>query len=293
MTNSHPFKGVGVAMVTPFHEDKSIDYSSYEKLIDHLIEGGVNFLVVLGTTGETPTLNLTEQKDLVSKSKDYISGRVPLVVGIGGNNTSAVVQKIHDFDLEGIAGILSSSPNYNKPSQEGIYQHYKAVAGATSLPVILYNVPGRTSSNMTSDTSLRIARTCSNVVAIKEASGDLSQCSSIIHRAGAELSLISGDDILNLPILSIGGLGTISVIANAYPGKCVEMHNAYLNGHNAVAASIHAELCDITEAIFKDGNPGGIKYLLSEIGICRNVLRLPLVPVNQACKSAISLSMLN
>ena len=271
-------KGLGVALITPFKEDDSIDYTALGKLIEHLIQNSIDYLVVLGTTAETPTLSAEEKKEVVVFVKQRVNGRVPIVLGVGGNCTSSVVAQLKNDDYEGIDAILSVVPYYNKPSQEGIYQHYKAIAKATELPIILYNVPGRTGVNMTAETTLRIAREFSNVVAIKEASGNIVQMDDIIKNKPADFMVISGDDGITFPLITLGAVGVISVIGNAFPKEFGRMVRLALNGDYDSALRIHHEFTELFSLLFVDGNPAGVKAMLNAMGYIDNKLRLPLVP---------------
>jgi 4-hydroxy-tetrahydrodipicolinate synthase len=288
---SQKFRGLGVAMVTPFNADGSIDFVGLEKLTIHLIEGGVHFLVVMGTTGENPTINNDEQAQILEKVKEVNAGRLPIVFGIGGNNTAAVVNRLKTTKLDGVDGILSVSPYYNKPSQEGIYQHFKAVSDASPLPVIMYNVPGRTGSLVAPETTLRIAE-LSNIVATKEASGSHDVCMEILRKKSDDFGVVSGDDNYTLSYISSGMDGVISVIGNAYPKEFSRMVNLALDGDIKNARHLHNQLLPMMNAIFMDGNPPGVKYLLSKMGICGNHFRLPVVPVNSATEKAIDDAML-
>ena len=274
------FRGTGVALVTPFNTDGSIDYDSLQKLVDHVIQNGVNYVVSLGTTGESVTLTKEEKKQVLKYTVETVKGRVPVVAGFGGNNTAELLENFKQFDFTGIDAILSVSPYYNKPTQEGIYLHYKAVDAAAPRPIILYNVPGRTSSNITAATTLRIAEECKKVIGIKEASGNMVQCMEIVKNKPANFLVISGDDVLTLPFLSFGMDGVISVVANALPKDFAAMVQAGLNGNFSEATKLHMKLLEIMELLFADGNPGGVKAALEEIDICKNELRLPLAPVN-------------
>lgn len=273
----HQFAGTGVALVTPFNDDSSIDFASLEKLVNHVIDGGVNFLVALGSTGETPTLTREEQQQVLSFVIDKCNGRVPIVCGIAGNNTAEVVNNIKTYDLTGVAGILSASPHYNKPSQEGIYQHFKAIANATDKPIILYNVPGRTGSNMAPDTVIRLANEFNNIVAIKEASGNLSQCMTLVKNKPAHFAVLSGDDDLLICQAAIGMQGVISVAANSYPKQFTTMVQSALKGDFATTREIHYKLMDGISLLFAEGNPTGVKCALDELDICPPNVRLPLV----------------
>jgi 4-hydroxy-tetrahydrodipicolinate synthase len=281
------FKGTGVAIVTPFCKDQSIDYKALEKLIEHLISNGVNYLVVQGTTGESVTLT-TEEK---TKSLAFIikinKGRLPIVLGIGGNSTVSVVKQIQSTDLTDVDAILSVSPYYNKPTQEGIYQHYKAVVGAFDLPIILYNVPGRTASNISAETTLRLAADFKNIIAIKEASGNLEQSMQIIASKPADFLVISGDDALTLPIIASGGDGVISVLANAFPNGFSRMVDAALNNKMEEARNLHYKYFPLIDLLFVEGNPAGVKAALNHINILGDTVRLPLVNVSEKTKNAI------
>lgn len=267
-----------MALITPFNEDETIDFTALGKLIEHLIQNNIDYLVVLGTTAETPTLSTEEKKEVVSFVKQRVNGRVPIVLGVGGNCTNSVVAQLKNDDYEGIDAILSVVPYYNKPSQEGIYQHYRAVAQATELPIILYNVPGRTGVNMTAETTLRIAREFENVVAIKEASGNIVQMDDIIKNKPADFMVISGDDGITFPLITLGAVGVISVIGNAFPKEFGKMVRLALNGDYDSALRIHHEFTELFSLLFVDGNPAGVKAMLNAMGYICNKLRLPLVP---------------
>ncbi len=281
------FKGTGVAIVTPFKDDSAVDYDALGRVVDHVISGGVNYIVVMGTTGEASTLSREEKKSVLLYVKGKAAGKVPLVVGIGGNNTAEVISSIRDMDLSSVDGILSVAPYYNKPSQNGIFQHFKAISESSPLPVIIYNVPGRTSCNITSDTCLRLAHECKNIVAVKEASGDIAHIMRIIKGKPEDFLVISGDDMLTLPVMAAGGAGVISVLANAYPAECSTLVNHLMKNDYEAARKIQLLLIEKTELCFADGNPSGVKAFLSLMNICGNNLRLPLVPVNQAVYSRI------
>lgn len=285
-------KGTGLALVTPFNDDYSIDYKSLQKLINHVITGGVEYIVALGTTAESATLSFKEKKDVLKSIINYTDNQIPVVVGIGGNNTKDVIDKCNALDLAGVSGILSVSPYYNKPSQEGIYAHYSALAKKTPLPLILYNVPGRTASNIEVKTTLKIAKKFNVVLGIKEASGNLEQCMAIINNKPDRFQLTSGDDSLALPLTYMGGVGVISVLGQAYPKEFSNMIRMGLNLSLGEANNIHYSLLNLINSIFIDGNPSGIKYLLSVLGICKNNLRLPLVEVSELTKSVIKKNML-
>lgn len=285
--------GTGVALVTPFHKNGSVDEKGLENLIEHLIAGGVDYLVALGTTAETATLSDSEKEVIVSLVLTINNGRLPVVLGLGGNNTAEIIKKAEEYDFDEIAALLSVSPYYNKPTQEGIYQHYKAIAKAMPRPVILYNVPGRTSSNLTAETTLRLAHDVENIIGTKEASGDLEQIMRIIAHKPADFEVISGDDALTLPILSAGGSGVISVIANAFPGKFSDMVRLALKENFTEARLLHYKLLELIRLIFAEGNPAGIKALLSERGICEDVVRLPLVGASASLKEQLRVAIKN
>jgi 4-hydroxy-tetrahydrodipicolinate synthase len=285
--NKHIFEGTGVALVTPFKQNGNIDFESLTKIVNHVIDGGVDYLVVMGTTGESVVLSLSEKKDITNHVLDINNGRLRVVLGIGGNNTSAVVKQIESTDLTNISGLLSVSPYYNKPSQHGIYAHYEAVAKASPLPVILYNVPGRTGSTISPETTLNLAAAFENIVATKEASGNLDAITRIIMNKPDGFAVVSGDDALSLPLISLGANGVISVIANAYPGKMSSLINNSINGDFVSARAIHYQLVDMIAAIFQDGNPGGIKCVLKQMGLAEECLRLPLVPVSDETRERI------
>ncbi|HIV84233.1 MAG TPA: 4-hydroxy-tetrahydrodipicolinate synthase [Candidatus Prevotella intestinigallinarum] len=272
------FKGLGIALITPFNEDGSVDYASLSRLIDYQLQNGADFFCILATTGETPCLTSDEKSRIKDLVVEKVGGRVPILMGFGGNNTMAVVEELKSADLNGISGILSVCPYYNKPSQEGLYLHFKAIAGATKLPVVLYNVPGRTGVNMTAATTVRLARDCKNIVAIKEASGNLEQVDEIIKNKPADFDVISGDDALTFPMVSCGAVGVISVIGNALPKEFSRMIRLEFNGEYAAAREIHHRFTDLFGLLFVDGNPAGVKAMLHEMGMIKNVLRLPLVP---------------
>lgn len=276
--------GTGVAIVTPFKKDGSIDFNGLKKLVNHLVNGKVEYLVVMGTTGESVTLNKEEKQKVIDCVAKENKKRVPLVLGVGGNDTAEIARQVSKVDSKIFSAILSVSPYYNKPSQEGIYQHYKAVSKASKLPIILYNVPGRTSSNIAWETTIRLAKDFKNIIAIKEASGSIEQCMRIINNRPKNFLVISGDDNLTLPIIAAGGDGVISVVANAFPKDFSDMVRAAIEDDMAKARKLHYRLMDITDQLFADGNPGGIKYALSLLKICDTNLRLPLVEPNDKVK---------
>lgn len=271
-------KGMGVALITPFKEDESVDYEAIGRLVDFQLQNGTDYLVVLGTTAETPTLTEQEKKEIVSMVVSKVRGRIPVVLGVGGNCTRSVVEKLKHDNFDGIDAILSVVPYYNKPSQEGIYQHYKAISEATDLPIILYNVPGRTGVNMTAETTLRVARDFKNVVAVKEASGNITQMDDIIKNKPANFDVISGDDGITFPLITLGAVGVISVIGNAFPKEFSKMVRLALNGDYNNALTIHHRFTELIELLFVDGNPAGAKSILNAMGYIENKLRLPLVP---------------
>jgi len=275
------FKGTGVAIVTPFKNDSSIDFSALGRVVNHVIKGGVNYIVVLGTTGESVTLSKDEKKAVVCYIKEAIDNRVPLVVGIGGNNTQEVINHVRNTDLTGVDGILSVAPYYNKPNQRGLFQHFKSIATSSPVPVILYNVPGRTCSNIAAETCLQLAHECENIVGIKEASGDMEQIMKIIKGKPENFIVISGNDMDTLPVIAIGGSGVISVLGNAFPAECSEMVNHSLKFNFKAAREIQFRFLEMTELLFTDGNPAGVKAMLSLMNLCQNNLRLPLVTVSK------------
>jgi 4-hydroxy-tetrahydrodipicolinate synthase len=278
------FRGTGVALVTPFNEDLSIDFNGLSKLVDHVIGNGVNYLVALGTTAETPTLSEEEKKKVLAHIVLHNAGRVPVVCGMGGNNTTELVRQLKEYDLSGVSAILSVSPYYNKPTQEGIYQHFKAVAQATTLPVILYNVPGRTAGNILPATAVRLATDFNNIVAIKEASGNMVQFMDYVQAMPKGFELLSGDDNLVLPQIAVGFDGVISVAANSYTKDFTSMVNAALEGDFSKSRTLHYKLLKGMDLLFAEGNPAGVKCALQLMGICGDTLRLPLVNVSADTK---------
>ncbi|MCO6501120.1 MAG: 4-hydroxy-tetrahydrodipicolinate synthase [Vicingus serpentipes] len=272
-------RGTGVAIVTPFNSDKSIDYNALEKLVEHLITNGIDYLVVQGTTGESVTLSKEEKKQVLDFIIKVNNKRIPIVLGIGGNCTATVVEQFKTTDLTDVDAILSVSPYYNKPSQEGIYQHYKALAEVTTKPIILYNVPGRTSSNISAATTLRLANDFKNIVATKEASGNIEQCMEIIKNRPKGFLMISGDDGITLPLIACGADGLISVIANAFPKGYSDMVNYALAGNFKEAQTLHYKYFELIHYLFVDGNPAGVKDVLKLLGITGDDVRLPLVNV--------------
>ncbi|MCR5455176.1 MAG: 4-hydroxy-tetrahydrodipicolinate synthase [Bacteroidales bacterium] len=291
MRNDRLF-GVGVALVTPFKEDGAVDYAALTRLLEHIIGGGVHYIVVSGTTGEPSTMTASEKAELRAFIIKQVAGRVPLVLGIGGNNTAAVIDEIRSTDLSGFDSILSISPYYTKPNQHGIYAHFAAIAQASTLPIILYNVPGRTSRNIEPATIVSLANDFKNIVAVKEASGNMAQIMSIVENKPDDFMVISGDDALTVPMMSVGVSGVISVAANVAPEQCVRMVNAAAKGDFAEASRLHYQLLDLMGALFEDGSPAGAKAALKMLGITEGeTLRLPLVPVCDAVREKIKTSL--
>lgn len=285
-------QGTGVALVTPFHKQGNVDFTSYEKLIEHVINGGVDYLVCMGTTSEYPTLNNQEILACLEFAIEVNANRVPIVLGMGENDTRTLVDHIKKTDFSNVSAILSVTPYYNKPSQKGLYAHYKAVAEASSVPVILYNVPGRTGVNITAETCLQLANDFPNIIGIKEASGNIMQCMDILANKPQNFTVVSGEDALVMPLMSLGMQGVISVTANALPQQMSEMVNLCLKSNYKKAKIIHEELLPFSKAIFEEGNPVGIKAALEILGICQNNLRLPLVKSSKSLYSKIQ-SILN
>ncbi|CAL2076398.1 4-hydroxy-tetrahydrodipicolinate synthase [Tenacibaculum sp. 190524A05c] len=282
------FIGTGVALVTPFFEDGSVDFDGLERLVNFQIDNGINYLVVLGTTGEPATLSSEEKEAVKSKIIEVNNGRLPLVLGIGGNNTAAVVDEIKNTDLTSFDAILSVSPYYNKPTQEGIYQHFKAVAESTDKPIILYNVPGRTSSNMSSEVVVRLANDFDNVIAVKEAKGDMVQAMRIIQHAPKDFLVISGDDMIALPMVLAGGAGVISVIGQGLPKMFSDLIQLGLDGKPQEAYELQYKVADSIDLIFEEGNPAGIKAMLQKLGVSEDAVRLPLVKASESLQTRIS-----
>lgn len=282
------FTGLGVALVTPFKSDESVNYDSLEKLIEFQISNGTDYIVALGTTAETPTLTIQEQKDITKFIVKQVNGRTPIVVGIGDNCTASLLDKVNNIDFTGISAILSVTPYYNKPTQEGLYRHFCALSKISPVPIILYNVPGRTGVNMTPETTIRIAKECNNVIATKEASGDINQIKQIIEQAPKEFQVISGDDAITTDVVLAGGKGVISVFANAYPKEMKWLVDSALNGSATSAREkMEAEFSELFKLMFIEGNPAGVKALLEMKGLSENVLRLPLISVTDSTKSKI------
>lgn len=285
------FKGTGVAVVTPFKNDSSIDFAAMGRIIEHLIKGGVNYIVLMGTTGEASTLSKDEKKALTSYVVDAVDKRVPLVIGIGGNNTSEIISCIRHYDFEGVDAILSVTPYYNRPSQRGIYQHFRQIATCSPVPVILYNVPSRTSCNMLPETCLELAKDCENIIGVKEASGSIEHVYKILKDKPENFMVISGNDMDVLPVIAAGGAGVISVLANAFPADWTEMVNQALKYNFRSAREIQFKYLEMIELLFIDGSPSGVKAMMSNLNLCQNNLRLPLVPVNRSIQSRINKAM--
>jgi len=281
-------RGTGVALITPFHKDGSIDFKCLGSLVDRLIDNGIDYLVALGTTGESVTLNSDEKVAVLGFVVDQAEGKVPVVLGLGGNNTNEIINSIHGYDFDGVTAILSVSPYYNKPTQKGLYQHYKMIANMSPVPVILYNVPGRTASNISAETTLRLAYDFESIIGVKEASGNLEQCMDIIKNKPEGFLVISGDDALTLPMIAIGGDGVISVVANAFPGDFSALVNNALRGNLKLAREYHYKLIDIIENLFVEGNPAGVKAAMEIQGCCEANLRLPLTQVSRATYNKLS-----
>lgn len=282
------FKGLGIALVTPFTSDGAVDYTALKRLLEYQIDNGADFLCILATTGETPTLTADEKQKIKDLVVSIVGGRLPILMGCGGNNTAAVVEELQTGGFKGIDGVLSVCPYYNKPSQEGLYQHFKAIAAATKLPVVLYNVPGRTGINLKPETTVRLARDCENIVAIKEASGSLEQIDEIIKNKPKGFDVISGDDALTFPMVACGAVGVISVIGNALPREFSKMLRLEFRGEFEGARKIHHRFTDLFSLLFVDGNPAGVKAVLHQMGFIENVLRLPLVPTRLTTLQRIS-----
>ncbi|MBQ2292167.1 MAG: 4-hydroxy-tetrahydrodipicolinate synthase [Bacteroidaceae bacterium] len=282
------FRGLGIALVTPFQADGSIDFDALDRLIEYQIQGGADFLCIMGTTAETPTLSREEKRLLKEHFVERVAGRVPLLMGCGGNNTAAILEELQTENWKGIDGILSVCPYYNKPTQEGLYQHFAAIAKTSPVPVVLYNVPGRTGVNMTAETTLRLAREFENIVAIKEASGNITQMDDIIKNKPKHFDVISGDDGITFPLITLGAVGVISVIGNALPAEFSRMVRLALKGEYNTSLSIHHKFTELFKLLFVDGNPAGVKAMLSEMGLIQNVPRLPLIPTRLTTMEKIS-----
>lgn len=281
MSLINPLRGTGVALITPFNSKEAVDFIALEKVIDHVVNGGVEYLVTLGTTGETPTLSKSEKIDIINFTVEKVAGRVPVVVGVGGNDTRSLVQELETLPLEKAIAVLSASPYYNKPSQEGIYQHYKMIASASPKPILLYNVPGRTGRNMLAETTLRLAHEVPNIAGIKEASGDMAQCMQILKGRPEQFLVVSGDDALSLPQIACGMDGVISVAANAFPKEFSQMVRSCLLGDFKKARTINDSLLEAYDLMFTENNPAGVKAMMAEMDLIENQLRLPVVPVSQ------------
>ena len=275
------FAGTGVAIITPFTSTGSVDFPALGRVVEHCIKGKVNYITVLGTTGEPVTLSKNEKAEVVNFIVKAVNKRIPIVIGCGGNNTAEVIENLKEIDTTQFAGVLSVVPYYNKPTQAGIYEHYKAIAQVSSLPIIIYNVPGRTGVNMATETTLKLARDFSNIVAVKEASGNMQQIMEIIRDKPAGFAVISGDDALTLPMIAMGASGVISVIANAYPSDFSTMVEEALGGNYQLARKIHYTLLDMITALFSEGSPSGVKAAMTVMGLIENQVRLPLVPVSE------------
>lgn len=273
-------RGTGVAIITPFTAQKAVDYPALERVINHIINGGAEYIVTLGTTGETPTLSKNEKLEIVHFTLEKVNNRVPVVVGIGGNNTQSVIDDLQSYPLTQVTAVLSAAPYYNKPSQQGIYEHYKAIASASTKPVILYNVPGRTGRNIASNTTLRLAHEVPNIAGIKEASGDFQQCMDILRDRPTDFLVVSGDDAISLPLIALGMEGVISVAANAFPKEFSTMVRFCLNGNFKEAKPIHYQLLQAFDYMFVENNPAGVKAFLHHLTLIQNYTRLPVVPVS-------------
>ena len=287
MSLREKFTGTGIAIITPFHADGKIDWESFSKLIEFWINGKVEYLVVLGTTGESATIHGAEKQEVFSFVAKAVAGRLPLVAGIGGSDTNKVIQEYKVFDLAGYDAILTASPAYNKPNQEGLFQHYKALDGAAPLPIIMYNVPSRTGQNVSGETTIRIAKGCKNIFATKEACGNFDQINYIIKNKPANFMVISGDDPITLHMIAAGAEGLISVVANAYPQEYSNMVRLCLQGNFDAAKPLHYKYIDIIASMFAEGSPSGVKAYLSEMGLCQNTFRLPVWPVSDKHHSKI------
>jgi 4-hydroxy-tetrahydrodipicolinate synthase len=282
------FKGLGVALITPFTPSGEVDYTALRRLLDYQLSNGVDFLCILATTSEAPCLTSSEKQRIKELIVEKVGGRIPILMGCGGNNTAAVVESLRHDDFKGIDGVLSVCPYYNKPSQEGLYQHFSAIAAATDLPVVLYNVPGRVGVNMKAETTLRLARDCENIIGIKEASGNFTQIDDIIKNKPDNFDVISGDDGITFPLITLGAVGVISVIGNALPKEFSRMVRLALHGEYDAARHIHHKFTELFKLLFVDGNPAGVKAMLNSMGLIQNELRLPLVPARITTMGEIS-----
>ena len=281
-------RGTGVALITPFHKNGKIDFTALEKLVAHVIKGGIDFLVALGSTAETATLASAEKQEVLSAIVNYCGGKIPVVCGVGGNNTQEVVHQLKEMNLQGVDAILSVAPYYNKPSQEGMYLHFKTIAAATNKPIILYNVPGRTGSNLLPATVIRLATDCSNIIAIKEASGNMEQCLELIQNKPEDFTVLSGDDNLIIAQMAIGMEGIISVAANCFTKDMTDVVNLALVNKYDKARKVHYKILNGINLLFTEGNPAGVKATLKQMGLCENILRLPLAPVSEATTKKIT-----
>lgn len=282
MSLRQQLKGTGVALVTPFTKNSTVDYNAFGKLIDFIINDGVNYVVVLGTTGETPTLAFQEKIDIIHYTYEKVAGRVPVIVGVGGNNTQAVIKDVEKYPLQKATAILSASPYYNKPTQQGIYEHYKLIAQASPKPVIIYNVPARTGGNIAADTTIRLAKEIKNIAGIKEASGNMVQCMHVLQHRPEAFLVTSGEDHLTLPLIACGMDGVISVAANCFPKVFSQMVNLCLQRKFDAAQTLHYKMLQGFDLLFAENNPAGVKAFLTELNIIENYLRLPLLPVSRA-----------
>ena len=279
--------GTGVALITPFKKNNDVDFDALGKVIDYVIDGGVNYLITLGTTGETPTIDKQEKFDIINYTYEKVNGRVPVVVGVGGNNTHGLVKDLNEYPLDKAVAVLSASPYYSKPSQEGLFQHYKALADASPKPILLYNVPGRTGRNLAASTTIRLANEVSNIAGIKEASDDMNQAMQILRDRPEDFLVVSGDDALILPQLACGMDGVISVAANAFPRDFAEMIQLGLRGDFAAARKLHYRLLEVYDLLFVENNPAGLKGFMYEQGLIENVLRLPVTPLSEATQNKV------
>jgi len=282
------FRGLGIALITPFKKDGTIDFDALLRLVEYQIAGGADFLCIMGTTAETPCLTPNERNEIKRILVERVAGRIPLLMGCGGNCTASVINELQSSDWTGIDGVLSVCPMYNKPSQEGLYQHFAAIAKASPVPVVLYNVPGRTSVNMSAETTLRLARDFENIVAIKEASGNITQMDDIIKNKPQDFDVLSGDDGITFPLITLGAVGVISVIGNALPAEFSRMVRLALRGELRPARNIHHKFAELFKLLFVDGNPAGVKAMLHAMGMIENQLRLPLVPTRLTTMEQIS-----
>lgn len=280
-------KGIGVALVTPFREDGNIDFNALATIVNHIKNGNADYIVVLGTTGETPTLSNKEADTVTKFVRETVNGEIPLVLGLGGNNTAEILNRIQTTDLSGFSALLSVVPYYNKPNQEGLYQHYKTLSTHSPLPLIIYNVPGRTGANILPSTIIRLAKECPNIIGVKEASGSVTAVSDIVADKPDGFDVVSGDDALTLPMMAVGASGVISVVGNAFPNEFASLVHSAASGDFATARKLHKRFNTLYKLMFAEGNPAGIKCALNCLGLAHNILRLPLVPVGAICRSQI------